>query len=315
LARFKYAKVSLPGGCAIGARPIDIHIENFKKMGAKIDLKSGYVEASTDGLVGAKIVLRFPSVGATENLLMASTLAKGTTIIENAAMEPEIDDLANYLNAMGGRISGIGSSTLNIIGVESLNPVEYMAIGDRVEAATYLICALATNSEIRVKDFNPKHLDAVLSVLENMGAKFKIGIDWIEVMKSELKGVKISTAPFPGFPTDVQAQLMALMALANGSSIITENIFENRFMHVPELRRLGAEIELNGNSAVISGDSKYFGAPVMCTDLRASAALIIAGLAAKGPTEISRIYHLERGYENIEEKLRALGAKIRRTNK
>lgn len=312
LARFNTAKVSLPGGCAIGTRPIDIHLSNFEKLGAKISLEGGYVEAQTAGLKGTNLVLKFPSVGATENLMMAAVLTEGETIIENAALEPEIIDLGNFLIKMGANISGLGSSVISIKGVKTLHEAEYEAIGDRIEAATYIMAGLITNSSIKVEGFDPKHLDAVLNVLEEMGAKFEIGKDFVVVKSGELKAVKIETTPFPGFPTDAQAQIMALATQANGSTIITEKIFENRFMHAPELQRLGANIFLKGNTAIIEGKSELKGAQVMCTDLRASAALVLAALASKGNTEIDRIYHLERGYEKMEEKLLSLGAKIKR---
>jgi UDP-N-acetylglucosamine 1-carboxyvinyltransferase len=312
LARFKTAKVSLPGGCAIGTRPIDIHLTNFEKLGAKITLQGGYVEAQTEGLKGTTLVLKFPSVGATENLMMAAVFAEGVTIIENAALEPEIVDLGNFLKKMGAKISGHGSSNITIEGVTELKEVEYEAIGDRIEAATYIMAGLITNSPIKVEGFDPRHLDAVLNVLGDMGAKLEIGKDFVLVKPSELKGTKVETSPFPGFPTDAQAQLMALAIKAQGSTIITEKIFENRFMHAPELQRLGANIFLKGNTAIIEGKSDLKGAPVMCTDLRASAALVLAALASEGVTEIDRIYHLDRGYEKMEEKLLQIGAKIKR---
>lgn len=313
LTRLHKAKVSLPGGCAIGTRPIDLHLSNLEKMGAKITLEGGYVYAETDGpLKGAHLVLAFPSVGATENLMMAAVFAEGKTVIENAALEPEIDDLANFLNAMGAKISGIGTKKIEIDGVKELNEVNYTAIGDRIEAATYIMAALATNSKVKVEDFDPEHLDFVIDELKRMGAQFNIGKDFVEVLPSELSSCKIDTAPFPGFPTDVQAQMMALVTQVKGSSIITEHIFENRFMHVPELNRLGANIELKGNTAFVAGESKLIGAPVMCTDLRASAALIIAALASEGKTEISRVYHLDRGYDNLANKLTQIGANISR---
>jgi len=312
LTRFHRAKVSLPGGCAIGARPIDIHLSNLEKLGAKIVLHAGYVEAFTEGLIGTKLVLSFPSVGATENLMMAAVLAKGETVIENAAMEPEIDDLANFLNSMGAKVSGIGSNILHIEGVKSLHETTYEAIGDRIEAATYLIAGLITGGKVTVLGVNPDHLDSVLAVLKDMGTNVEVTNDSITVSAKNLKSAKVETSPFPGFPTDIQAQLVALVTQASGTSIITENIFENRFMHVSELLRLGAKIELKGNSAIIEGVSALQGAPVMCTDLRASAALIIAALAAKGESEIHRIYHLDRGYENLEAKLSALGAQVQR---
>ena len=313
LTRLHKAKVSLPGGCAIGTRPIDLHLTNLEKMGAKITVERGYVYAESEGrLKGAHLVLAFPSVGATENLMMAATLAEGTTIIENAALEPEIDDLANFLNAMGAKVTGIGTKKIQIEGVKELNEVDYTAIGDRIEAATYIMAALATKSKVKVTDFDPHHLEFVLDELKNMGAKLNIGENFVEVLPSDLKSCKVDTAPFPGFPTDVQAQMMALVTQVKGSSIITEHIFENRFMHVPELNRLGASIELKGNTAFVEGESKLKGAPVMCTDLRASAALIIAALASEGETEISRVYHLDRGYDNLASKLQEIGAKITR---
>lgn len=313
LARLNKAKVSLPGGCAIGTRPIDIHLENLEKMGAKIELDAGYVEAHVEKFKPVHITLSFPSVGATENLMMAAVFTKGETIIENAALEPEIDDLANFLNAMGAKVSGIGTSKLHVVGVDSLNEVTYEAIGDRIEASTYLMAAIATNSEIEITDVNPEHLDFVIDTLKKMGAKIETEVKTIKVFKHEkLKGCNIDTAPFPGFPTDAQAQLLALCCVIEAGSIVTENIFENRFMHVPELVRLGADIKLKGNTAFIAGGRPLKSAPVMCTDLRASAALIIAALAASGETEIQRIYHLDRGYEKLEQKLLGLGATVKR---
>ncbi len=316
LARFKKAKVSLPGGCAIGARPIDIHLENLKKMGAHIELEGGYVYATTEGLKGAKCVLPFPSVGATENLMMAAVGAEGTTVIENAALEPEIEDLGNYLIAMGAKIEGLNSPTITIHGrpLSELKEIEYEAIGDRIEALTYIMGALITQSEIEVTGFVPSHIDAVIEILQKMGAQFEVGEDRIKVLPSALEGITVETAPYPGFPTDGQAQLMALCTKVSGTSVITEKIFENRFMHVPELKRLGAKIELKGNTAIISGVERLIKAPIMCTDLRASAALVLAALATEGETEIQRVYHLDRGYEKIDEKLRELGAEVKRVN-
>ena len=314
LTRMGKAKISLPGGCAIGTRPIDLHLNNLEKMGAKITVESGYVFAEVDGrLKGARLVLAFPSVGATENLMMAAVFAEGKTTIENAALEPEIDDLANFLNAMGAKVTGIGSTKLEIEGVKELNEVEYTAIGDRIEAATYIMAGLATKSNIKVEGFVPSHLEFVINLLKDMGAKIDIGEDYVEVFPSTLTNAKIDTAPFPGFPTDVQAQMMALSTQISENTIISEHIFENRFMHVPELIRLGASIELKGNTAFIDGGIEMKGAPVMCTDLRASAALIIAALASNGKTEISRVYHLDRGYENLDTKFKQLGANIERT--
>jgi len=317
LARFKMAKVSLPGGCAIGARPIDIHLSNFEKMEAKINLEGGYVEATTSKLKGTVLNLKFPSVGATENLMMAASLAEGKTTIKNAALEPEIDDLANFLVKMGVHIEGIGTSTIIIEGLKDASEfkeIEYVAIGDRIEAATYLIAALATNSEIKIEGINPTHLESVIETLKEMGANIQIADQSMTTKKGTLKACKIDTAPYPGFPTDVQAQMIALATQAEGASIVTEHIFENRFMHVPELIRLGSKIELKGNSAIVTGKTELKGAPVMCTDLRASAALIIAALAAHGTTEIQRVYHLDRGYEMLDQKLKLLGVNIERVN-
>lgn len=314
LTRLKKAKVSLPGGCAIGARPIDIHLTNLEKMGAKINLEAGYVEADCPQLKGTTLRLSFPSVGATENLMMAAVFADGTTVIENAAREPEIDDLAHFLNAMGAKVSGIGTATIRIDGVRELNAVEYEAIGDRIEAATYIMAGLITNSEITVKDFNPHHIDFVLEVLKDMGAKLEIGSDFVKTYPSTLKHAKIETAPYPGFPTDAQAQMLTLMTKAQGTSVVAEHIFENRFMHVPELNRLGAKVDLQGNIAFVEGGFPLKAAPVMCTDLRASAALILAALSAKGETLIDRVYHLDRGYEKLDEKLSKLGVSVKRVN-
>lgn len=314
LSRFKKGKVSLPGGCAIGTRPIDLHLKNLEKMGAHIELKGGYVEATTDGLKGTHLTLDFPSVGATENLMMAAVLAEGETIIENAALEPEITDLGDFLNSLGAKISGLDTKTIKIEGVQSLKGGEYTAIGDRIEAATYIMAALMTGSQLKVKGFDPGHIDAVLEKLESMGASLERFDNGVEVFPSDLKGVDIDTAPYPGFPTDVQAQMMALATQAKGSSIITEHIFENRFMHVPELIRLGADITIKGNSAIVKGGKDLKGAPVMCTDLRASAALVMAALCSEGESEVRRVYHLDRGYEKLDNKLKNIGAVVERTN-
>ena len=312
LARLGKAKVSLPGGCAIGTRPIDLHLTNLEKLGCEITLKSGYVEAHAPKMKATNLTLAFPSVGATENLMMAAVFTEGVTTIENAALEPEIDDLAHFLNAMGARVSGIGTQKIEVTGVKSLNEVTYEAIGDRIEASTYLMAALATGSNITIEGVKPRHLEFVIDTLREMGAKIESTDDLIHVYKSELKGCHVDTAPFPGFPTDAQAQLIALCTQVKGISVITENIFENRFMHVPELVRLGADITLKGKSAIVEGGVELTAAPIMCTDLRASAALIIAALAIKGETEIQRVYHLDRGYEKLEEKFSKLGAKIKR---
>lgn len=310
LSRLNKAKVSLPGGCAIGTRPIDIHLKNLEKMGVSIDLNSGYVEAHTDELVGTKLALKFPSVGATENLMMAAVFANGQTVIENAAKEPEIDDLANFLNSMGAKISGIGTSKIVIDGVKELFPTEYEAIGDRIEAATYIMAGLASKSDIKVLNFDPLHLEFVIDKLKEMGANIEVLSNGVHLKPSHLKSINIETAPYPGFPTDAQAQLVSLSLICEGTTIVKENIFENRFMHVPELVRMGAKISVSGNTAIVEGGTPLKGAPVMCTDLRASAALIIAALCAEGETVIDRIYHLERGYENLSAKFEKLGAKV-----
>ncbi len=317
LARYGVASVSLPGGCAIGARPVDIHLMGMEKLGAEIQIENGYIKARCDKLKGALITLPFPSVGATENLMMAAVLAEGTTIIENAAMEPEIDDLADFLIAQGVKIEGAGTSRITIHGMDIKDlkapKKPYRVIGDRIEAATFIIAAIMSGGEVKVEGFNPKHLTYVLETLTKMGAKLEIGPDFLQVRKANrLKGTVIETAPFPGFPTDVQAQMMALMSVVDGNSIVTETIFENRFMHVPEMGRMGTNVTLKGNSALIEGVESLSGAPVMCTDLRASAALILCALVANGQSEIQRVYHLDRGYEKIDEKLTKLGAKIRR---
>ncbi|MBT3235849.1 MAG: UDP-N-acetylglucosamine 1-carboxyvinyltransferase [Bdellovibrionales bacterium] len=315
LTRFKKAVVSLPGGCAIGVRPIDLHLKYLEKMGAKIKICAGHVEASTSQLIGTKLVLPFPSVGATENLMMAAVLAEGTTEIENAALEPEIKDLANFLITLGAKIHGAGSPVISIEGVPKLGGGEYRAIGDRIEAATYIIAGIITKSKVTVTGFNPQHLDAVLNTLTDMGAQLTVGRDFVTVGPSDqLTGVCIDTAPYPGFPTDVQAQLVALATTANSSSMISERIFENRFMHLPELGRMGASFSLKGKTAMIIGSDDLNGAPVMCTDLRASAALVLAALVAKGESEILRVYHLDRGYDNLDGKLKSLGVSLERVN-
>lgn len=312
LARLKKAKVSLPGGCAIGTRPIDLHLVNLEKLGCQIEVTAGYVDAQVEKMKSGQITLAFPSVGATENLMMAAVFTDGETIIDNCALEPEIDDLANFLNAMGAQISGIGTKTLKIVGVKELHEVTYEAIGDRIEAATYLMAALATNSEIEIQGVNPSHLEFVINMLRDMGAKLETTENSIKTYPSELVGCIVDTAPHPGFPTDAQAQLIALCTQIKGPSVISENIFENRFMHVPELVRLGADIRIKSNVAIVKGGKTLTAAPVMCTDLRASAALIIAALATEGITEIQRVYHLDRGYENLVNKFSNLGANIKR---
>ncbi|MEW4981854.1 MAG: UDP-N-acetylglucosamine 1-carboxyvinyltransferase [Cycloclasticus sp.] len=316
LARFGKAEVSLPGGCAIGSRPVDIHLKGLEAMGADIRVENGYIHATCDRLKGARLVLDMVTVTGTENLMMAATLAEGTTIIENAAREPEVSDLANFLNELGAKISGIGTDTLTIEGVTSLatKNLVYNILPDRIEAGTYLVAAAVTGGKIKIKDVDPSTLDMVLSKLEEAGANLSIGDDWIELDMAgrRAKAVSFKTAPYPGFPTDMQAQFMVLNVLAEGTSVITETIFENRFMHVHELQRLGADIRLEGNTAICVGKEVLEGATVMATDLRASASLVIAGLVSKGETIIERIYHIDRGYECIEEKTALLGGKIRR---
>nr|WP_136251829.1 UDP-N-acetylglucosamine 1-carboxyvinyltransferase [Ningiella ruwaisensis] len=317
LAKHGRANVSLPGGCAIGARPVNLHLSGLEKMGAKIDVEEGYIRASVNGrLKGARIFMDIVSVGATENLMMAAALADGTTVIENAAREPEIVDLANCLNAMGAKVSGAGSDNITIEGVESLHGCEYSILPDRIETGTFLVAAAISRGSIRCEKAAPHTLDAVLSKLEQAGATITTGDDWIELdmQGKQPKAVSLKTMPHPGFPTDMQAQFVTLNALAEGAGVITETIFENRFMHVPELQRMGAKIDLEGNNAVTSGGSKLKGAQVMATDLRASASLVIAGLVAEGATTVNRIYHLDRGYERIEEKLGGLGANIERVH-
>ena len=312
LARMGKARVSLPGGCAIGARPIDFHLQGLTKMGAHLDLEDGYVAAFTDNsLSGGNIYFDFPSVTGTENILMAAVLAKGVTVIKNAAREPEIGNLVDMLITMGADIEGRDTDRLTIHGVKNLKPAEITTIPDRIETGTYLIAVGAAGGEVTLKNCNPAHLPALLEKLRATGLIIKESVNSIFVSKpSIVHSIDIKTQPYPGFPTDLQAQLMALMSLSNGLSVITETIFENRFMHVAELKRMGAEIQINGNSAIVKGVKQLRGAQVMATDLRASASLVVAGLAAKGVTEISRIYHLERGYENMVEKLQALGARV-----
>ncbi|WP_394130305.1 UDP-N-acetylglucosamine 1-carboxyvinyltransferase [Shewanella maritima] len=313
LARFGTADVSLPGGCAIGARPVNLHLNGLEQMGAKIEVEEGYIKARVDGrLQGAHIIMDMVSVGATENLLMAAALAEGTTVIENAAREPEVSDLAHCLVAMGAKISGIGSATLTIEGVERLMGCEYRVMPDRIETGSFLIAAAVTRGKIRCNRADPKALEAVLVKLEDAGAVIQTGEDWIELdMQGQRpKAVNIKTAPYPAFPTDMQAQFCVLNALAEGTGRVTETIFENRFMHVPELSRMGAKMELEGNTCIIEGIEKLNGAQVMATDLRASASLVIAGLMAEGTTTVDRIYHLDRGYEHIEEKFKGLGGEV-----
>ena len=317
LARMHSAKVSLPGGCAIGARPVDQHIKGLKAMGATIHIKGGYIEAQTTASVGrlqgASILTDMITVTGTENLLMAATLASGTTILENAAREPEVGDLAELLVKMGAKITGIGSDRLVIEGVEKLHSAEHAVIADRIEAGTFLCAVAAVGGEILVKDCRPDTLDAVIVKLKEVGLEMEVGPDWIKAsMRGRPKAVSFRTSEYPAFPTDMQAQLMAVNAVAIGNSTITETIFENRFMHVQELNRLGADIAIEGNTAIAQGVEKLSGAIVMATDLRASASLVIAGLAALGETQVDRIYHLDRGYDRMEQKLTLLGANIER---
>jgi len=313
LARFGEAKVSLPGGCAIGARPIDLHLFGFERLGAKIELENGYVLAKSDGLKGARIPFEFPSVGATENVLMAAVLAEGETVMENCAREPEIVDLARALRAMGADISGEGSETIRVKGQSKLLGCHHRVMPDRIEAGTYLAAGHATGGDVTVEGISPDELSAVLEKFEEAGATLHRGKDSIRlVANGRPKGTDVTTQPFPGFPTDMQAQFMSVMTVADGASVISETIFENRFMHVPELCRMGADITIRGNTAMVRGVTGLTGAPVMATDLRASASLIICALAAQGQSRVRRIYHLDRGYERIEEKLSQLGAQVER---
>ncbi len=313
LAKQGKANVSLPGGCAIGARPVNLHLSGLELMGAKIEVDEGYIRAEVDGrLKGARIFMDMVSVGATENLMMAAALADGTTELENAAREPEIVDLANCLNQMGAKVSGAGTDHITIEGVEKLSGCDYRVLPDRIETGTFLVAAAVTGGKVKCLDAAPETLEAVLNKLRQAGATITTGDDWIELDMEGRKpnAVQVKTAPHPAFPTDMQAQFMTLNCVAEGTGVITETIFENRFMHVPELQRMGAEIALEANSALSKGSSRLKGAPVMATDLRASASLVIAGLVADGETHVSRIYHLDRGYECIEEKLNGLGANI-----
>jgi len=311
LARFGKARVSLPGGCAIGARPINLHLKGLRSLGAEINLEHGYVEATARRLKGARVNFDVSTVGGTEHLMMASATAKGETILENAAREPEIFDLANVLNLMGAKIEGAGSDTIRIMGVSELSPVSYSVMPDRIEAGTFMVAAAITGGDVRIHGMKLEHLDALVFKLLDAGVEIT-NRDNVVCVKGpkKLKSVNIKTRPYPGFPTDMQAQLMALMCKADGASVISENIFENRFMHVAELLRFGADIVVEGNVATVKGVKTLSGAPVMATDLRASASLILAGLAAENTTEVSRIYHLDRGYESIEKKLSNLGADI-----
>lgn len=316
LARFGHAEVSLPGGCAIGARPVNLHIDGLRKMGAEISVENGYIKAKAARLKGAHLVMDMVSVTGTENLLMAAVLADGVTIIENAAREPEVVDLAKYLVAMGAKISGAGSATIKVEGVERLTGAAHSVLPDRIETGTFLVAAAVTGGDVTCRNTDPTELEVVLEKLREAGAEVTTGDDWIRLNMTgrTLKSVNVKTTPHPGFPTDMQAQFTVLNVLAEGVGVVTETIFENRFMHVPELQRMGAQIQLEGNTAMCQYTPQLTAAQVMATDLRASASLVIAGLVASGNTVVDRIYHIDRGYEQIEHKLQALGARIERIN-
>ena len=314
LARFGKAVVSLPGGCAIGSRPVNLHIEGLVKMGADICVEGGYIHATARRLKAARLVMDLVTVTGTENLMMAATLAEGTTLIENAAREPEVVDLANCLNSMGAKVSGAGTDTIMVEGVDGLTGTHYNVLPDRIESGTYLVAAAVTGGHVRIKDTRPRMLEAVIEKLREAGAHIEVGDRWIDL---DMKGcrpraINIRTSPYPAFPTDMQAQFTTLNVVSEGTATISETVFENRFMHVHELRRMGADIQLEGNTAVTRGVERLTAAPVMATDLRASASLVLAGLVAEGDTTVERIYHIDRGYESIEEKLAKLGARIRR---
>ena len=315
LAKFGTADVSLPGGCAIGSRPVDLHLSGLEQMGAKIKVENGYIRATSgNGLKGAHLMMDQVTVTGTENLMMAATLAKGTTTIENAAREPEVVDLANYLNSMGAEITGMGTSKIIINGVESLAGTKYNILPDRIETGTYLVAAAMTRGKVKLKDTDANQLESVLLKLKEAGADIAVGNDWItlDMQGKRPKAVNIRTAPYPAFPTDMQAQFTALNSVAEGSATIAETVFENRFMHVQEMQRMGADLQIQGNTVLSNGESRLTAAPVMATDLRASASLVLAALVADGATVVERIYHIDRGYECIEEKLQQLGARIRR---
>jgi UDP-N-acetylglucosamine 1-carboxyvinyltransferase len=316
LARFGQAIISLPGGCAIGSRPVNLHIEGLRAMGASLELENGYIRATAKRLKGARLVMDMVTVTGTENLMMAAALADGETLLENAAREPEVVDLANCLNQMGAKITGAGTDSITIQGVERLSGIHYQVLPDRIETGTYLVAAAITRGSIMIRDTRPDLLDSVLQKLRDCGAEINTGKDWISLdMKGKRpKAVDVYTAPYPAFPTDMQAQFVALNAVAQGVGTVTETVFENRFMHVQEMQRMGAKIRLEGNTAICEGVKSLTGAPVMATDLRASASLVLAALAANGETVVDRIYHIDRGYENIEEKLGGLGARIHRVS-
>ena len=314
LSRFGQADVSLPGGCAIGSRPVNLHIKGLQALGARIEVENGTIKARVERLKGTRLVMDLVTVTGTENLMMAAALARGTTLIENAAREPEVVDLADCLIAMGARIEGAGTDTIEIEGVDELHGTHYSVLPDRIESGTFLVAAAMTGGHVRIKGAAPQTMDAVLQALRETGAEISLGEDWVELDMAgrRPKSVSVRTAPYPAFPTDMQAQFTALNVIAQGTGIITETVFENRFMHVQELQRMGAAIQLEGNTAIIKGVARLTGAPVMATDLRASASLVLAGLVACGETLVDRIYHLDRGYECIEEKLAQLGADIHR---
>lgn len=313
LARFGSARVSEPGGCAIGVRPIDQHLKGLEALGAKVRLDHGYVEASTTELRGGRVAFDVNTVNGTQNVMMAASLADGETIIENAAQEPEVAELAEFLSRMGADVSGAGSDRIRILGVDSLRGAAHEVSGDRIEAGTLLAAAAITRGDVTIRQIDSSTLESTLDKLRELGAVVETGPDWVRLeVDGPLRPLQVVTAPFPGYPTDMQAQIMAVLATVEGSSVVTERVFENRFMHVPEFQRMGADITLSGRAAHLRGVDRLMGAPVMATDLRASAGLILAGLAAKGDTIVNRVYHIDRGYERIEEKLRSLGAEIRR---
>lgn len=315
LARVKHAKVAMPGGCAIGSRPIDLHLKGLEAMGAKIIRNDGYIEATTDGLKGANIYLDFPSVGATQNIMMAATLAKGTTIIENVAREPEIVDLANFLSKMGAHVTGAGTETIKVVGVDHLHGVEHTVVQDRIEAGTFMVAAAITNGNVLIKDAVEEHNKPLISKLEEMGAQVIREDDGIRVIGPEkLKPADVKTMPHPGFPTDMQPQISVAQLAAGGTSTLTETVFENRFMHLEELRRMNADFKVEGNAAVLNGPTNFSGSEVAATDLRAAAALILAGLIAKGITQVTHLEYLDRGYWHFNQKLASLGAEIKRVN-
>jgi len=313
LARLKRAKISLPGGCAIGARPVDYHLKGFEALGAQVEVEKGYIEAKVNALKGNEIYLDFPSLGATENIMMAACLAEGTTTIENAAKDPEVVELGHFLNKMGAKVKGLGTDLIKIKGVKELHGIDYAIIPDRIEAGTYMIAAAITCGDVLIKESDPILLKPLIVKLEEAGVQIELEKDFIKVIGPErVKAVDIKTLPFPGFPTDMQPQFMALACVAKGTSVITETVFEKRFVHTGDMIRMGADIKVEGHSAIVKGVKKLSAAPVMASDLRGGAALVLAGLVAEGTTELSRIYHLDRGYVKLKEKLNSLGADIKR---